>query len=128
MDGRPAARLPVDGKQGQRMLFAVVLAATVMGCGQGQQGRKGDPGPPGPPGARGDRGPPGPALDIRVVKADCDARSCTVECGDDEMILTAFCGVRRNVAVLPTARSATCRNQVPANNPLVAVCMKMPLD
>jgi len=129
MRGGPAARLRVDCKQGLRMLMTVAFAATVMSCGQGgPRGPKGDPGPPGPPGARGDRGPPGPALDVRLVKADCDTRGCSVECRNDEMLLTAFCGARRNVAVLPTARSATCRNQVPANNPVVAVCMKMPSE
>jgi len=42
------------------------------------------------------------------------------------MLLTAYCGVRRNAAVIPTERSATCRSPVPANSPLVAACVKMP--
>jgi hypothetical protein len=109
-----------------RLLMAIALTGTMMNCGQGQQGPKGDPGPPGPPGAKGDRGPPGPALGVRVVKADCNASNCTVRCGDDEMLLTAYCGARRNAAVIPTERSATCRSQVPANSPLVAACVKMP--
>jgi hypothetical protein len=41
------------------------------------------------------------------------------------MLLTAYCGPRRNAAVIPSERSATCRNPVPANNPLVAACVKM---
>ena len=79
----------------------------------------------GPRGEKGDPGPSGPASGIRVVKADCDARGCTVQCRDDEMLLTAYCGPRRNAAVIPSERSATCRNPVPANNPLVAACVKM---
>jgi hypothetical protein len=109
-----------------RLLMAIALSATMVSCGQGRPGPKGEPGPPGPPGANGERGPPGPALGIRVVKADCDARNCTVQCGDDEMLLTAYCGARRNAAVIPSERSATCRSQVPANSPLVAACVKMP--
>jgi hypothetical protein len=49
-----------------------------------------------------------------------------VRCGEDEMLLTAYCGAKRNAAIIPTERTATCRNQVPANNPVVAACMKMP--
>src|SRR5205823_2054487 len=73
-----------------RLLAAIALTATVMGCGQGG-GPKGDPGPPGPPGPRGEPGPPGPAGGIRVVRSNCDATNCTVQCADDEMLLTAYC-------------------------------------
>jgi hypothetical protein len=59
------------------------------------------------------------------VKVDCDARGCTVQCSDDETLLTAYCGPKRNAAIIPTERSATCRNPVPANNPVVAACVKM---
>jgi hypothetical protein len=109
-----------------RMLIAIALTGALMSCGQNQQGPKGDPGPPGPPGPKGDSGPPGPAFGIRVIRANCDATSCTVHCGEDEMLLTAYCGVRRNAAVIPTERSATCRSPVPANSPLVAACLKIP--
>jgi hypothetical protein len=108
-----------------RLLAAIALTATVMGCGQGG-GPKGDPGPPGPPGPRGEPGPPGPAGGIRVVRSNCDATNCTVQCADDEMLLTAYCGARRNAAIIPTERSATCRSPVPANSPLVAACLKIP--
>jgi hypothetical protein len=107
-----------------RLLLIVPLTGLIVGCGQGQ-GPKGDPGPPG---AKGDPGPPGPVSGIRVVRANCDARSCTVQCRDDEMLLTAYCGPRRNAAIIPTERSATCRNPVPANSPLVAACLKMPVE
>jgi hypothetical protein len=108
-----------------RLLAAIALTGTVMGCGQGG-GPKGDPGPPGPPGPRGEPGPPGPAGGIRVVRSNCDATNCTVQCADDEMLLTAYCGARRNAAIIPTERSATCRSPVPANSPLVAACLKIP--
>jgi hypothetical protein len=110
------------------LIIVIVLAAALASCGQGQgpqSGAKGDPGPPGPQGEKGDPGPPGPPSGIRVIKADCDARNCTVQCSADEMLLTAYCGPRRNAAVIPSERSATCRNAVPANNPLVAACVKM---
>jgi hypothetical protein len=110
-----------------RLIAAMALAGMIVsGCDRGPRGPKGDPGPPGPPGAKGDPGPPGPALGIRVVKADCNERSCTVQCSQDEILLTAYCGAKRNAAVIPSERSATCRSQVPANSPLVAACVKMP--
>ena len=112
-----------------RVLIAVALTGALAGCGQNPQGSKGDPGPPGPPGppgAKGDPGPPGPPYGIRIVRANCDAAACTVQCADDEMLLTAYCGARRNAAVIPTERAATCRSPVPANSPVVAACVKMP--
>jgi hypothetical protein len=110
-----------------RLLLVVALTVTVTACGQGQgEGPKGDRGPPGPPGPRGEPGPPGPPGGIRVARSNCDANSCTVQCADDEMLLTAYCGARRNAAVIPTERSATCRSPVPANSPVVAACLKIP--
>src|SRR5262249_23483155 len=77
-----------------RVLVAMALAGAMMSCGQGQ-GPKGDPGPPGPPGPKGDPGPPGPPFGIRIVRSNCDTTNCSVQCGDDELLLTAYCGVRR---------------------------------
>ena len=111
-----------------RLLVVVALVAALAGCGEGQ-GPKGDPGPPGPagpPGPRGEPGPPGPPFGIRVVRSGCDATNCTVQCADDEMLLAAYCGARRNAAVITSERQATCRSPVPANSPLVAACVKMP--
>jgi hypothetical protein len=107
----------------QLMVAMAMAGIMVSGCDRGTRGPKGDPGPPG---AKGDPGPPGPSLGIRVVKADCNERSCTVQCSQDEMLLTAYCGAKRNAAVIPSERSATCRSQVPANSPLVAACVRMP--
>src|SRR5215471_5674664 len=99
-----------------RVLIAMALAGAMTGCGQGQ-GSKGDPGPP---------GPPGPKFGIRIVRSNCDATNCSVQCAEDELLLTAYCGVRRNAAVIPSERAATCRSPVPANSPLVAACVKIP--
>ena len=107
-----------------RVLIAMALAGAMTGCGQGP---KGDPGPPGPPGPKGDAGPPGPAFGIRIVRSNCDATNCSVQCSEDELLLTAYCGARRNAAVIPSERAATCRSPVPANSPLVATCVKIPL-
>src|SRR5215831_1244506 len=96
-----------------RVLIAMALAGAMMGCGQGQ-GPKGGSGPPGPPGR------------IRIVRSNCDAANCSVQCAEDELLLTAYCGVRRNAAVIPSERTATCRSPVPANSPLVAACVKIP--
>jgi hypothetical protein len=79
--------------------MVTVLAATVLsGCGRGAQGPRGERGPPGP---RGDPGPAGAG--IRVIKSECNERGCLAQCGPDEMLLTAYCGPKRNGAVIPTA-------------------------
>jgi hypothetical protein len=109
-----------------RVLIAVAVSGAIAGCGQGSQGPKGDPGAPGPPGPKGDPGPPGPPFGIRIIRANCDAANCSVQCAEDELLLTAYCGARRNAAIIPTERSATCRSPVPANSPLVAACVRVP--
>jgi hypothetical protein len=111
-------------------LIASTLAVGLMGCGQGPQGAKGDPGSAGPPGAKGDAGPAGPAgppgasSTMRIVRSNCDSTSCAVQCGDDEVLLIAYCGSARNAATFPTERSASCRARNTANNPLIAACAK----
>jgi hypothetical protein len=112
-----------------RTLIAVTLAVGLTSCGKMPQGEKGDPGPPGPAGAKGDpgpRGPAGPAGAMRVVRVNCDATNCTAQCGDDEVLLMAYCGATRIAATFPTERSATCRARTPANSPLIAACAKSP--
>ena len=108
-------------------IIAIALAGLLTGCGPGgPRGPKGDQGPPGPTGPKGDPGPPGPTVAIRVVRAGCDANSCRVQCGEDEMLLTAYCGPNHNPASILIGRTATCRNPVPANSPIIAACAKMP--
>jgi hypothetical protein len=110
-------------------LIAFMLAIGLAGCGKATQGEKGDPGPAGPPGATGDAGPRGPAGppgagSMRIVRASCDATGCTAQCGDDEVLLIAYCGSARNAATFPTERSASCRARNAANSPLVVACGK----
>jgi hypothetical protein len=115
-----------------RALIVVTLAVGLVGCGKSQQGEPGEAGPPGPAGPKGDAGPRGPAGppgasgSMRVVRANCDATGCTAQCADDEVLLTAYCGAGRNVALFPSERSASCRARTPANSPLIAACAKAP--
>src|SRR5947199_7952109 len=95
---------------------AVALAGAVMSCGR-SEGPKGDPGLPGPPGPKGDPGPPGPITGIRVVRSPCDVASCTVQCGDDEILVTAYCGANRNAAVIPADGPEPCRRRESAITP-----------
>lgn len=108
-------------------LIALALALGLLGCSQASKGEKGDPGPPGPQGAKGDPGPPGrPGASgaMHVVRANCDGAGCTAQCGDDEVLLVAYCGPTRIPATYPSERSATCRARTPANSPLIAACAK----
>src|SRR4029450_12602447 len=104
---------------------AIVLAGALSGCGRSQV-QEGDAGPPGLPGPKGDPGPPGPVMGVRVVRSPCDVTACTMHCGDDEILLTAYWGTSRHAAVILTERAATCRSRVSANSPLVAACVKVP--
>jgi hypothetical protein len=107
------------------ILIMIASAGSVITWGQGSRGPAGDQGPPGPKGPRGDAGPPSTASGIRIVRSNCDETACRVQCGENEMLLTAYCGPNRNPAIIPTERAAACRTPVPANNPLVAVCAQM---
>jgi hypothetical protein len=136
--GRKIGQLP-DRRQFRRtvifVFFGFLIAVALVGAmmaGQGPkapmsfQGPPGPPGPHGPPGPKGDPGAPGPAGAIRVVRAKCDETNCRAQCGGDEMLLAAYCGPNQNPAVILGGRSATCRNPVPASDPIVAACAKMP--
>jgi hypothetical protein len=83
----------------------------------------------GPAGPKGDPGPAGllaAASAIRIIRSNCDATSCAAaaQCGDDEVMLIAYCGATRNPAAFPTEHSASCRLRNPANGPLIAACAK----
>ena len=106
-------------------LIIIVVAGALIIWALGSKGPVGDQGPPGPKGPPGDAGPPSTTSGIRIVRSNCDETTCRVQCGDNEMLLTAYCGPSRNTAIIPTERAATCRSPVPANNPLVAVCAQM---
>ena len=106
-------------------LIVIGLTGSIVSWGQGLKGPIGDQGPPGPKGATGDPGPASAAAGIRIVRSNCDETNCRVQCGESEMLLTAYCGPKGNTALIPTERAATCRAAGPANNPLVAVCAQM---
>jgi hypothetical protein len=108
-------------------LIVIALAVGLAGCGKPEPGEKGDPGPPGAKGdagPRGPAGPPGASGAMRILRANCDATACAAQCGDDEVLLIAYCGAMRNAATFPTERSATCRARTPANSPIIAACAK----
>jgi hypothetical protein len=107
------------------MLTIIAVAGSVIIWGQSSKGPMGDQGPPGPKGPRGDAGPPGSTSGIRIVRSNCDETACRAQCGENEMLLTAYCGPNRNPAIIPTERAATRRNPMPANSPLVVVCAQM---
>ena len=107
------------------MLTIIAVAGSLIIWGQSSKGPIGDQGPPGPKGPRGDAGPTGSASGIRIVRSNCDETTCRAQCGENEMLLTAYCGSNRNPAIIPTERAATCRNPMPANSPLVVVCAQM---
>jgi len=107
------------------MVLAFALLAGLAGCGKGPQGDtgpKGDAGPAGPPGPKGDTGPAGPPGpgSVRIVRSDCTSGSCTVECHENEVLVTAYCGPNRSPALFSKERSASCG---PPDTPLIAVCV-----
>jgi hypothetical protein len=123
---RHRAVLPINAIYIFGMLITIALAGLMITWGDGPKGPMGYQGPQGPKGPTGDPGPPGQGSRIRLVRSNCDETTCTVQCGENEMLLTAYCGPKRNAAIIPTERTATCRNPVPANSPLVVVCAQMP--
>jgi len=53
------------------------------------------------------RRPAGPPS-VRVVRSDCASGSCTVECREDEVLVTAYCGPKRTPALFLKEGSASC--------------------
>jgi hypothetical protein len=135
----------------KNIFIVIALSSCLVGCGEGAigpkgeqgvagtAGPKGDPGPPGPQGEKGDLGPPGPAGPpgppgaaaqsigaVRVIRLGCEtASACTAECGQDEVLVTAYCGPRRTAVTLINERSVSCPPARAATNPLVAICAKL---
>ena len=107
------------------MLTIIAVTGSLIIWGQSSKGPMGDQGAPGPKGPQGDAGPPSTTSGIRIVRSNCDETTCLVQCSENEMLLTAYCGPKRNAAIIPTERAATCRNPMPVNSPLVAVCALM---
>ena len=57
----------------------------------GEKGAKGDQGPPGSTGPKGDQGPPGPAGSAGSVGLRIVSGVKTVNCNDDEVLVSVFC-------------------------------------
>jgi hypothetical protein len=125
--------LSAFGLFGFAIVFAIVLnsrvalptaADTPPAAAAGVPGAKGDPGPRG---ERGERGPPGPQGEpgVRIVRVTCPAGDCSMKCNDDEVLLTAHCGIGRAQAVYPSQHTALCRSRGTAAVELVAACVKI---
>jgi Collagen triple helix repeat (20 copies) len=121
-------------------LLTAALLAGLAGCGQGPkgdqgppgpQGQKGDTGPAGPTGPQGAAGPQGPQGEkgapgegVRVVRSNCLQGNCTVECRDNEVLVSAYCGPNRHPATFLSERGVSCGvNANTDEGPLVAVCV-----
>jgi len=136
------------------LVVAIVLSTWLAGCGQqsppgergpaGAQGAKGDPGPPGPIGKTGPQGPQGPqglagplgppglpgqGTSIRVERSECYSPECVIACREDEVLLTAYCGPKRESAIFPSENSASCSRKgterhrnATESSPLVVAC------
>ena len=125
-----------------RFIVVIAVSLTAASCDQpttssrgdvgsaGPPGPIGDEGPQGPrgvPGGQGPEGPPGPfgdATPTRLIRQNCDPRSCTVRCNVDEVLMGAYCGVKHNSVTFLTENTVSCEPRSPANSPLVAVCVK----
>ena len=130
----------------KNVLIWTVFSFCLASCGEGSPiskgeagvagppGEKGDPGPPGPPGPagpQGDQGPPGPAATapneqspIRVMRVVCETAACTAACGQDEVLVSAYCGPGRAAVTIANELSVSCPRRA-ATSPLVAVCAKV---
>lgn len=125
-------------------LLVAALFAALSGCSKGPpgdqgppgpQGAKGDTGPAGPAGPRGPAGPPGPQGEkgspgegVRVVQSNClHGSNCTVQCRDNEVLVSAYCGPNRHPATFLGERSVSCGVQANTDEgPLVAICASSP--
>lgn len=125
------------------LAVTIALLIGLAGCGQGPKGDQGPPGPQGPkgdagpagptgpqgprglPGPQGEQGPPSPS--VRVVRSACLNGNCTIQCRDNEVLVTAYCGPNRNAATLLAERGASCGVAANAENgPLTVVCVGAP--
>src|SRR5262249_27486102 len=80
---------PIKAMSVVGMLIIIAVAGALMIWSQSSKGPMGDPGPPGPKGPQGDAGPPSTTSGIRIVRSNCDETACRVQCGENEMLLTA---------------------------------------
>src|SRR6266478_7151247 len=133
----------------KNVFLVIALCVLSVGCDQApRQGPRGEPGPAGPPGPSGAKGDPGPAgaigpigppgpagaqdaaseprvgTMIRVIRSDCSPTACTAGCNEDEVLVNAYCGVRRRPATVLTETSVSCTPRRQSSGPVVAVCAK----
>lgn len=109
-----------------RIVVLIAAAALLASCGQPVPGPQGTAGPAGPPGLKGEAGPAGISSTFRLVKAPCtDASECTVNCRDDEVVVTAYCGRKRAPATFLSDLAVSCGvTPDTGDGPLVAICGK----
>jgi hypothetical protein len=121
------------------LLLSIALIVGLAACSKPEPGPKGDPGPAGPAGPKGDRGDPGPpgvqgppgpqgpagpASQVRVIRQNCLNATCTASCNDNEVLVSAYCGVNRQNATVLTERAVSCGIVPdPARSPLIAICV-----
>ena len=83
------------------IIITIALAGSLM-TWDGAKGPTGNQGPAGPKGPTGNPGPlgeeSGQVSSLRIVQSNCDQTSCTAQCGENEILLTAYCGPKRNAA------------------------------
>ena len=122
-------------------LVVLPLLFCLLSCGPGPQGSKGDTGPRGPlgpegepglpgqlgpSGLQGQAGPAGPGPAVRIVRVNCALQQpCQTQCGEDEVLASAYCGEQRKAATFLSETSVSC-GAAPssADSPLVTVCVR----
>jgi hypothetical protein len=58
------------------------------------------------------------------VQSTCEQGNCTIECRENEILVSAYCGPNRNAATFLGERRASCGVAAKADNgPLVVVCV-----
>jgi len=122
----------------RRCLALALIVLSLAACGRAEQnprsdagqagppgpiGEAGPQGPAGPEGPPGPQGPPGPGSQVRIIRVAC-TQSCQAACEAEEVLLAAYCGVRRRPVTFLTENSVSCGVANAANNPLVAVCVR----
>ena len=60
----------------------------------------------------------------RVIRVVCETAACTAACGQDEVLVSAYCGPGRAAVTIANERSVSCPRRA-ATSALVAVCAKV---
>jgi hypothetical protein len=59
------------------------------------------------------------------MRISCETSACTAACGQDEVLVIAYCGPGRAAVTLTSERSVSCPARRAATSPLTAVCAKI---